>query len=145
MTINEQKFHWKNPILDSGCRMLDDQAMAEKWIVRVHGKEYGPVDIETLREWKTEGRLLPGNEARPVDVDLAAATASAEAALWTTAAEIPGLFDAGALAAASARRPLLQARRCFAQILAETFRIYGRGVLQFLPLTLLVVLPWVCG
>lgn len=124
--------------------MLDDQAMAEKWIVRVHGKEYGPVDIETLREWKTEGRLLPGNEARPVDVDPAAAAASAEKALWTTAAEIPGLFDVGALVP-TARRPPLQGRRSFAQILAETFRIYRRGFLQFLCLTLLVVVPSVCG
>ena len=124
--------------------MLDDQAMAEKWIVRVQGKEYGPVDIETLREWKTEGRLLPGNEARPVDVDPAAAAASAEKALWTTAAEIPGLFDVGALVP-TARRPPLQGRRSFAQILAETFRIYRRGFLQFLCLTLLVVVPSVCG
>jgi hypothetical protein len=128
--------------------MLDDQAMAEKWIVRVHGKEYGPVDIETLREWKTEGRLLPGNEARPVDVDPAAAAASAEKALWTTAAEIPGLFDVGALlptARRSPQRPPQQGHRSFAQILAETFRIYRRGFLQFLCLTLLVVVPSVCG
>ena len=128
--------------------MLDDQAMAEKWIVRVHGKEYGPVDIETLREWKTEGRLLPGNEARPVDVDPAAAAASAEKALWTTAAEIPGLFDVGALVPTvrrSPRRPPLQGRRSCAQILAETFRIYRRGFFQFLCLTLLVVVPSVCG
>jgi hypothetical protein len=127
--------------------MLDDQAMAEKWIVRVHGKEYGPVDIETLHEWKTEERLLPGNEARPVDVDPAAAAASAEEALWTTAAEIPGLFDVGALVPSVRRltQPPLQARRSFAQILAETFRIYRRGFLQFLSLTLFVVLPSVCG
>ena len=124
--------------------MLDDQAMAEKWIVRVHGKEYGPVDIETLREWKTEGRLLPGNEARPVDVDPAAAAASAEKALWTTAAEIPGLFDVGALVPTARRLPL-QGRRSFAQILTETFRIYRRGFVQFLCLTLLVVVPSVCG
>src|SRR5207247_2647528 len=43
--------------------------MADQWIIRVLGKEYGPADIETLREWKTEGRLLPENEARRVDVD----------------------------------------------------------------------------
>ena len=73
--------------------MLDDQGMTEEWIVRVHGKEYGPADVETLREWKAEGRLLPGNEARRADTEL-----------WKTAAEIPGLFNAGALAAASVRR-----------------------------------------
>ena len=65
-------------MLDSGCMMLDDQEMPEEWIMRVQGKEYGPADIETLREWKAEGRLLPGNEARRADVDL-----------WITAAEIP--------------------------------------------------------
>src|SRR6266567_4919585 len=110
--------------------------MTEEWIVRVRGKEYGPADIETLREWKTEGRLLPGNEARGANVDL-----------WATAAEIPGLFDMGTHAAASARRltqPPLQ-HRSFAQILAETFQIYRKGFFRFLCLTLVVVLPSVCG
>ena len=68
-------------MLDSECMMLDDQGVNDEWIVRVQGAEYGPANIETLREWKTEGRLLPSNEARQADVDL-----------WTTAAEIPGLF-----------------------------------------------------
>ena len=58
--------------------------MAEEWIVRVQGKDYGPVDAETLREWKAEGRVLPGNQVRRADVDL-----------WITAAEIPGLFESG--------------------------------------------------
>ena len=62
--------------------MLDDQGVNDEWIVRVQGAEYGPANIETLREWKAEGRLLPSNEARRADVDL-----------WTTAAEIPGLFS----------------------------------------------------
>jgi hypothetical protein len=113
--------------------MLDDQEMPEEWIMRVQGKEYGPADIETLREWKAEGRLLPGNEARRADVDL-----------WTTAAEIPGLFDVGAPVAASTGRPApppLQPRRGFAQIMEETFRIYRKGFLQFLGLALLVAVP----
>ena len=116
--------------------MLDDQGMLEEWIVRVDGKEYGPVDIETLREWRTEGRLLPGNEARRANVDL-----------WTTAAEIPGLFDIGTPPAASAPRPTrppLQ-HRSFAQILAVSFRIYRKGFFQFFCLTLVVVFPSVCG
>ena len=120
-------------MLDSGCMMLDDQGMPEEWIVRVDGKEYGPADIETLREWKADGRLLPGNEARRADVDL-----------WTTAAEIPGLFDAAAPVAASTGRPApppLQPRRGFPQILAETFRIYRKGFLQFLGLALVVAVP----
>jgi len=110
--------------------------MAEEWIVRVQSKEYGPADIETLREWKTEGRLVAGNEARRADVDL-----------WTTAADIPGLFDAGTLEVGSGdglTQPPLR-RRSFAQILAETFRIYRNGFFQFLSLTLLVVLPSACG
>ncbi len=110
-----------------------DQCMTEEWIVRVQGKEYGPADIEALREWKAEGRLLPGNEARRADVDL-----------WTTAAEIPGLFDAAAPAAASGWQPApppLQPRRGFAQIVAEAFRIYRKGFLQFLGLALVVAVP----
>src|SRR6266550_2200241 len=102
-------------MLDCGCMMLDDQEMPEEWIMRVQGKEYGPADIETLREWKAEGRLLPGNEARRADVDL-----------WITAAEIPGLFDVAAPVAASTRRPApppLQPRRGFAQILAAAFSL----------------------
>ena len=126
-------------MLDSGCMMLDDQGMTEEWIVRVQGKEYGPVDIDTLREWKQEGRLLPENEARNTGTDL-----------WSTAAAIPGLFDVAALAAASAgpspqRVPLETQHRSFGQILAETFHIYRKGFFQFLGLTLLVLLPSVCS
>ena len=55
--------------------------MAEQWIIRVLGKEYGPADLATLHEWKSEGRVVPNNPARQVDVDL-----------WKTAGEIPGLF-----------------------------------------------------
>ena len=121
-------------MLDSGCMMLDDQGMAEEWIVRVQGKEYGPADIDTLREWKREGRLLPENEARNMGADL-----------WSTAAAIPGLFDAGASGAASAgppiEPPLQTQHRTFGQILAETFQIYRKGFFQFLGLTLLVLLP----
>src|SRR5215475_1691863 len=114
------------------------KGMSDEWIVRVEGREYGPANIETLREWKAEGRLLPVNEARRTDVDL-----------WTTAAEIPGLFDLGALAAASARRltqpPVQLSRRSFAEIIAETLQIYRKGFFQFLGLTLLVLLPSICS
>src|SRR5438067_2782189 len=124
-------------MLDSGCMMLDDQGMTEEWIVRVQGKEYGPADIDTLREWKKEGRLLPENEARTTSADL-----------WSTAAAIPGLFDVAMIAAASARveiQPPLQTQRSFGQILAETFQIYRKGFFQFLGLTLVVLLPSVCS
>ena len=124
-------------MLDSGCMMLDDQEVAEEWIVRVQGKDYGPADIDTLLEWKKEGRLLPQNEARTTSADL-----------WSTAAAIPGLFDVGMLAAASARveiQPPLQTQHSFGQILAETFQIYRKGFFQFLGLTLVVLLPSVCS
>jgi hypothetical protein len=122
----------------------DDQDVGDEWIVRVDGREYGPANIDTLREWKAEGRVLPANEARRADAEL-----------WTLAVEIPGLFDAEGLATAGAaeltrspgqgQAPPALPSRGLAQILAETFRIYARGFLQFLPLTLLVVLPSVCA
>jgi hypothetical protein len=125
-------------MLDSECMMLDDQGVNDEWMVRVQGMEYGPANIETLREWKAEGRLLPSNEARGANVDL-----------WATAAEIPGLFDVETLAAASDRRltqpPLQIPRRSFTQILTETLQIYRKGFFQFLGLTLLVLLPSICS
>jgi hypothetical protein len=117
--------------------MLDDQPMAQQWIIRVKSKEYGPVDVETLREWKTEGRLLPGNEARRADSDL-----------WTTAADIPNLFGVGEGVPTSARQlpePPLEARRSFGAILIEAFRIYRKGFLQFLGLALIVAAPSICA
>ena len=117
--------------------MLDDQGVTDEWIVRVQGTEYGPANIETLREWKAEGRLLPVNEARRADVDL-----------WTTAAEIPGLFNVpGAVpfAGAVTQPPVQLSRRSFAEILTETLQIYQKGFFQFLGLTLLVLLPSICS
>lgn len=104
--------------------------MAEKWIVRVQDKEYGPVDLETLREWKEEGRVLAENEVRKVDVDL-----------WTSAREIPGLFAEPPPIAADARAP----SRSTHEILVNTLRIYGKGFWQFLFLNALVFVPSLCG
>jgi len=122
----------------------DDQGVTEEWIVRVDGKEYGPANIETLREWKAEGRVLPANEARRADAEL-----------WSLAAEIPGLFNVEALPTFSAPRlihstssgqaPPPLPPRGFEEILTGTFRIYATGFLQFFSLTLLVVLPSVCA
>ncbi len=119
--------------------MLDDQAMAESWFIRVDGKEYGPAELETLRAWKIDSRVLPTNEAR-----------SAESDKWVTAAEIPGLFETENVATGlPATRDLAQAPiqqpRSFGQIIGEIFRIYGRGFFQFLYLTLLVLLPSICA
>ena len=86
----------------------DDQDVTEEWILRVDGREYGPANIDTLREWKAEGRVLPANEARRADAEL-----------WTLAAEIPGLFDGEPLATAERRaadpfdKPECSVRRCY--------------------------------
>ena len=117
--------------------MLDDQGVTDEWIVRVQGTEYGPANIETLREWKAEGRLLPSNEARQADVDL-----------WTTAAEIPGLFSMPPAVPSTGdftQPPIQVSRRSFAEILTETLQIYRKGFFQFLGLTLLVLLPSICS
>src|SRR5947199_289196 len=117
--------------------MPDDQGMSEEWIVRVKGKEYGPANLDTLLEWKAEGRLLPANDARRVNVDL-----------WATAGEIPGLFSVtpSVEAATQLTEPPVQvSRRSFNQILAETFQIYRKGFFQFLGLVLLVLLPSICS
>ena len=123
-------------MLDSECMMLDDQGVTEEWIVRVEGREYGPANIETLREWKAEGRLLPVNEARRADVEF-----------WTTAVEIPGLFSVPPVpfAGAVTQPPVQLSRRSFAEILTETLQIYRKGFFQFLGLTLLVLLPSICS
>ena len=117
--------------------MPDDQGMSEEWIVRVKGKEYGPANLDTLLEWKAEGRLLPANDARRANVDL-----------WITAGEIPGLFSVtpSVEAATQLTEPPVQvSRRSFNQILAETFQIYRKGFFQFLGLVLLVLLPSICS
>ena len=117
--------------------MPDDQDMSEEWIVRVHGKEYGPANLDTLREWKAEGRLLPANDARRANVDL-----------WITAGEIPELFSVTPSVEAVTQLtepPVQVSRRSFNQILAETFQIYRKGFFQFLGLVLLVLLPSICS
>src|SRR5256886_5952700 len=93
VTVDTQEFHRKRLILDSECMIPDDQGVTEEWILRVDGREYGPANIETLREWKAEGRVLPANEARRADAEL-----------WSLAAEIPGLFHVEALPTFSAPR-----------------------------------------
>jgi GYF domain 2 len=116
--------------------MLDDQAMAEQWIIRVNGREFGPADLATLREWKAEGRVLPANEARRENIDA-----------WSTAAEIPGLFATPPPVQFEPTHPaigpgeLLVEHRNLGQIFTETFRIYRKGILSFLFFTLLVAVP----
>ncbi len=116
-------------MLDSGCMMLDDQEMTKEWIVRVQGKEYGPVDLETLHEWKREGRLIASNEVRLAAEDR-----------WMRAEEIVELFSEAVQtkdALASHFR-----RRTLADIILDTFRIYRRGFVPLFALGLLVSAPW---
>jgi len=142
--------------------------MAEQWIIRVGGKEYGPADLATLREWKTDGRVLPTNPARGVDVDSAAVAISAKEAPWKTAGDIPGLFqvepppvqarvEANASPARTVSRAGASGRIVAAtaatttskppsrNILVETFRIYFRGFFQFFCLALLSIVPILCA
>ncbi len=102
--------------------------MPEEWFVRVQEKEYGPVDLDSLREWKAEGRLLPENPVRK----------SGETD-WSMAGGIPGLFETASEPELPPEAPFR--RRTFSQIMADTFRIYRRGLPQFFGLALLVALP----
>ncbi len=133
--------------------------MAEQWIIRVQGKEYGPADLATLHEWKADGRVLPVNPARQADV---------EEAHWKTAGDIPGLFQveappvqtnveanpspartvtragaSGGIAADTAAPTI--SKPPSRNILVETFRIYFRGFFQFFCLSLLSIVPIVCA
>ena len=111
--------------------------MDEEWFVRVGDKDYGPADIETLREWKREGRVLATNPVRRADGDD-----------WATAADIPELFDSPALPALATNPPTARAQppqRSLAQLFGETMRIYRAGFFQFLGLTLLPLTPSICS
>jgi uncharacterized protein DUF4339 len=117
--------------------------MADEWIIRVDGKEYGPADLATLREWKAEGRLIPVNEVRRVD-----------ATVWEKASLIPELFDSvrPPPLPASDRPPALPVVRpkfvtsvSTKGILPETFIIFTRGFFKYLGLTLLVLGPSICA
>jgi GYF domain 2 len=116
--------------------------MAEQWIIQVLGRDYGPADLSTLREWKADGRVLPENPARRIDQND-----------WTNASEIPGLFQ---IEVPPIQRELpdqqleirsqeWKTKPPSRNILAETFRIYFRGFFQFLGLSLLSIVPIVCA
>jgi hypothetical protein len=122
--------------------MFHDQAMADQWIIQVQGKEYGPADLDTLSEWKSDGRVLPANPAREEDADA-----------WKTAADIPGLFPIEAPPVqldarnqkSEIRHQQSTSKPPSRNILVETFRIYFRGFFQFFCLSLLSILPILCA
>ena len=105
--------------------------MGERWYVRVLDQEYGPVNVQTLREWKADGRLIAENELRRVgDRE------------WTRAGDHALVFPE----AESAATPDDETSRAFRsrtlpQILGDAVRIYARGFVPFFLLALLVAIP----
>lgn len=106
--------------------------MPEEWIVRVEGKEYGPVDLEELREWKEEGRLIRENEIR-----------DPESEQWFPAGELPELFADEALPPPIP--PAIVRQAGLGSLLAQTWQIYRERFGQFLGLTALVIVPSLCA
>jgi hypothetical protein len=102
--------------------------MADRWLVRVGEKEYGPVELGALADWKREGRLLPTNEVR-----------RESDSVWTTANTIPELFGPPPLPAQTSH-PLVR-RRSFGEIIRDSFRIYKAAFLPFFVVTLLIAIP----
>jgi GYF domain 2 len=102
--------------------------MADRWLVRVGEKEYGPVELDTLADWKREGRLLPTNEVR-----------RESDSVWTTADTIPELFGPPPLPAQTGH--LLVRQRSFGEIIRDSFRIYKSAFLPFFVVTLLIAIP----
>ena len=102
--------------------------MAEEWIVRVQGKEYGPVDLDELRAWQQDGRLIRENEVR-----------EAGSERWFPAGELPEVFGDGA--AAGVAEAVLVRRMSFGEIFGTSWRIYIKGFWRFFGLALLVSVP----
>jgi len=102
--------------------------MADRWLMRVGEKEYGPVELGTLDDWKREGRLLPTNEVR-----------RESDSVWTTANTIPELFGPPPLPAQTGH-PLVRRRSC-GEIIRDSFRIYKSAFLPFFVVTLLIAIP----
>ena len=97
-------------------------------MVRVEGKEYGPVDTDALREWKTEGRLIRTNELRRVEEER-----------WLPAAQFPEIF---ADDLPTPEPPdLIVRRRTWPEIFRETIRIYRGGFWRFIIFGLLTAVP----
>jgi hypothetical protein len=103
----------------------------DQWIVRVEGREYGPVDLDELRAWKREGRLIRENEIREPGSER-----------WIRAGELPEIF---ADEAAEAEHPepaeFVGRRLSFSEIFAGGWRVYRAGFGRFLALALLVSVP----
>jgi hypothetical protein len=101
-------------------------------MVRVQGKEYGPVATEVLREWRSEGRLIPANEVRRVGEER-----------WICAGELPEIFSDIEPTLPPTPRPAPDyARiRSWRDIVTETLRTYLRGFLRFMFFGVLTSVP----
>ncbi len=106
--------------------------MPEEWIVRVAGTEYGPVDLEQLREWKQEGRLIRENELREPGNER-----------WIPAGDFPELFADEPVE--PPLRPAIVAQSDLRTLLVRTWQIYRDRFQQFLALSLLVIIPALCA
>jgi hypothetical protein len=104
--------------------------MADQWMVRVDGKEYGPVDEDDLRDWKAEGRLIRQNEVRRLGEDR-----------WFGAGELAEVFSDDRLSQPAEPPDLIVRRRTWPEILRETFRIYRAGFWRFMVFGLLTAVP----
>ena len=102
--------------------------LSDQWFVRVLGKEYGPVDAETLQEWKAEGRLIHDNEVR-----------RASESEWTKAGNVEELFASPPALPTEAETS--SRRRTLSEIIFDSCRIYRRGFATFFTLALLVCVP----
>jgi hypothetical protein len=102
--------------------------MSDQWMVRVQGREYGPVDSDALQEWKREGRLIETNEIRRVEDER-----------WLPAGQFPEIF------AENVPLPeppdLVVRRRTWPEIFREATRIYRAGFWRFLIFGWLTAVP----
>jgi hypothetical protein len=103
--------------------------MAEQWIVRVQDREYGPVGVEELREWRREGRLVRENEIREAGTDR-----------WIRAGELPEVFS-DEKTDQEFPRAVVRRGLTLAEMFASSWRIYRAGFWRFLLLALMVAVP----
>ena len=118
-------------ILDHPVNPVENNP-TDAWIVRVQGKEYGPVDLEELRAWKQEGRLVRENEIREPGSER-----------WIPAGELPELF-ADETPAPNVP-PTIVRQSTLGEILVRTWQIYRERFGQFLGLSALVIVPSLCA
>jgi hypothetical protein len=105
------------------------ERMSDEWLVRVHGKEYGPVDVDELRDWRREGRLIRENELRRVGEER-----------WIPAGELVEVFADRPVPPPLPTSPVARART-WREVIRETLRIYRAGIGSFIAFGLLTAVP----